>query len=326
MKHTSVFAGFSSFSNQDVSKGSLIRMRGPGIEFYQYTISYDGSDQPNESVTYSKFDPLRSSVELFIILLIIGYLMLYLPRRYAKKHRKRKVKAYHWGNVGLVTLSVLVFIFAPDGIFVLIISPILLIITWALSHKIYAQGYRGWAKPMKVEDRLEADSDDGVLEMQDEMDRSLDGQWTPPAGKEGTQWTGGASRKRAMREQWQKTEQQGRPQQQRPPGSYDNRMGSPKPSDRVRPQQGQGGYEQGPVNAAAPVPEPIYENRPEQHQPGDRIAQYSDADIMLDGAQGAGGQKVNVRCSKCRQVFTVMVPNRPTRIVCDKCGQEGMLD
>ncbi len=70
-----------------------------------------------------------------------------------------------------------------------------------------------------------------------------------------------------------------------------------------------------PQVAAAYPPQPAVVSQPQQPQPSPQPAVQPSLDARF----------MNMRCPTCGATFDTMVPDRPTKISCPSCGQEGII-
>ncbi len=147
-RHTEILVGVASFSSFSRDRGELTHLRGPGVEVLMYHLALSGGESSRDELRFDTFNAAQCPLELFIVVCVFGFVALWMPRRYMKGSEMKKVWWLHWMAILLVALLLLLFIFGVDGVAIWLLSPSFMVLSWVLSFKIYAQRWRGLAKPL----------------------------------------------------------------------------------------------------------------------------------------------------------------------------------
>ncbi|MGQ9583013.1 MAG: hypothetical protein ACUVV6_05805 [Thermoplasmatota archaeon] len=147
-RHTEILVGVASFSAFSRDRGELTHLRGPGVEVLMYRLALNGGEVSRDELRFDTFSAAQCSLELFIVVCVFGFVALWMPRRYMKETKMKKVRWLHWTAVLLVAALLLLFFFGVDGAAIWLLSPSFMVLSWALSFKVYARRWRGFAEPL----------------------------------------------------------------------------------------------------------------------------------------------------------------------------------
>jgi hypothetical protein len=146
--HQEIMVGFSSFSQVEMDKGSITRLRAPGAEIFWFHLTISGNETSQDRTRFETFDAAQSPLELFVVLCVFGLVGLWFPRRYLKISRMRKVSWLHLAMWLMAIGVLLVFFLGVDGLAVWTLAPLFLVASWVLSWGIYIKRWKGIAKPL----------------------------------------------------------------------------------------------------------------------------------------------------------------------------------
>jgi len=290
-KHTEIMVGIASFSGIAMEKGSVNRVRGPAVEVLFYETKFSGAEAPNDSARYETFNVLQCSLELFILICVLGLATVILPRYYMKEKKMRKVKWLHSSAWLFVLLTLLLFFLGADGVFIWLFSPLFLVLSWFLSYKIYVKGWKGIAKPLislpdSVAPEKGTDRKPGESSYKDIV-----------GGEEPRE-----EPKAPTKESWK-------------PGAPPDFPGPAEKPDED--EEGEGLGVRPPPRAPAPPPAP----------PSPPPAPASAGAAPAPPAPAPSQVKIlKLRCPKCKNTFdTRDEGTRPLKLKCTSCGAEGAL-
>jgi tetratricopeptide (TPR) repeat protein len=133
--------GMGSFSGPHVGGVSLTKYRVPGLEILNMEQNYKIGTQ--SGVGYILYEPLniiQSTVVLTIFGLIMGIIMLSLPRSFLKRRsgRVKKRQWIHFMAIGFFIIIILLFLFGIDGLSIWIGAPVFTVITGIAAYKFYS--------------------------------------------------------------------------------------------------------------------------------------------------------------------------------------------
>gem|GEM_PF-2184182 len=315
--HMNYVIGLSSFSNFNVDHGRAIRFRGPCWEIYQYTVSYDGGTQGNakDTAQYDPFNVLESPLELFIIIVALGYFMLYFPKRFAREGRKQRIKALTRGSWGFILLLLAVYMLGSPGWVVWVLAPLLFCLVFALSYMIYIKNWKGYAKPLSIVESRELDRDEGIVrpesyrkiyEHRDEEEPYDDRPQRP-------------SRAPPQRRQYESYAPE--PEAENEPGYSEDEGGpleeQPEPAPRRAPPRSL------PAPSRAPRPQGARPETPRPQAPRPQALRPQAPKPQV--APGPPVISKKIRCVQCKEIFTAEIRTRPQRIECPICGKVGLI-
>jgi hypothetical protein len=326
--HVNYIVALSSYSEMDVDHGTLYRFRGPVWEFYRYSVSYKGGDmgEKKDRGRYDQFNVVQSPLELFIVCVALGYLTIYMPKRYAREYRKVKVKALHQGAWGLVILLFVIYMLGLDGLFIWVLGPLFLILIFALSHKIYKQGWKGIAKPLSEVEKKELDREDGII--RPESYKKLGGRRRPEDLERFEDEYDEEPPRRRGRPPRRRPRDRGPRRERRPrepeydddhydddryeddhydddyDDDYDDRHEDEEYEERPR--------RPPPVRRPPPGPAPREEVIPEEEED-----EVHDMEPIVE--------RRKIRCAGCKKIFEAEIRQHPQKIQCPMCGKLGMI-
>ncbi|MEM2870493.1 MAG: hypothetical protein QW379_08795 [Thermoplasmata archaeon] len=285
--HREIVVGLASFSGIMRGQGELTRLRAPGAELILYHLSLEGGQRSFDEARFDTFNPLQCSLELFIVVCVFGLVALHLPRRYMKDLGMRRVGWLHLLVILLVALLLLLFFLGADAVAIWVLSPLFMVVSWVLSHQIYAKKWRGIAKPLAPAGSVIVGTPAGPALEAPALGQPLPGfepvrSWEPA-----------------------------------PPPEFPS---GPAPHSPLPPQQ-PSGYTRPPGQENPPPPRP-----PEAFPspPSPPPLQPSLPESPSTAPLGAAVR--SMRCPKCRSVFDFPDDGRrPLPVKCPGCGAEGAL-
>jgi DNA-directed RNA polymerase subunit RPC12/RpoP len=337
LSHTNYIVSMSSYSDFNVDHGRVIRFRGPMWEIYQYSVSYDKGTMGNakDKAQFGgtdSFNVLESPMELFILLVALGYLMLYFPRRFAKTGRKQRMKALHRAIWGFLILLFIVYMIGAPGGYVWFLSPLTFGCVVGFSYMLYIKGWKGYAKPLSLAESRDLDREEGIVRPEsyrklqpkryyEDEGQSDEGDGYPPEEEAQVRRAPGPSRQAPPEEDYGPvaSEDEGGPLEEEPAPP------PRRPPPRLAPQQRPQVHRPAPVERPAPrpqapraTPQPV----PQVPKPAPKPARPSPT--------APPGPPVNVikrkiRCVQCKQIFEAEIRTKPQRIECPMCGKVGMI-
>ncbi len=145
-RHTEIVVGMGSFSGICPDRGHFSRFRGPGFEVLWYGLNMQNGTS-NDQARFETFSVAQCPLELFVVVCVFGVFTLWLPRRFTRSKKKLRVRWLHLLAVLLVLASLALFFTGADGLIIWLASPLLMVLSYALSWGIYSAGWMGVAKP-----------------------------------------------------------------------------------------------------------------------------------------------------------------------------------
>jgi ribosomal protein S27AE len=285
-KHTEIMIGLASFSSLNLEKGSVTRLRGPGIEVLLYELKTTGNESPSDTARYEPFNMLQCSLELFVLLCICGLATVMLPRYFMKEKKMKKVKWLHSAAWLLVLVVLLLFFFGADGVAIWLASPLFAILSGLFSYKIYVKGWKGIAKPLVT-------LPDSIA-----PDKALDKAPGSTSYRDITEGEEAPAEpvKAPTKEPWTPT---------KPPAF-------PEPQEKA---EGPGAPPEEPRLPAVKPPAPSTTPTTPAAAPAVTVAPAATPVKVL-----------RLKCPKCKETFeTNDYGTRPLKLKCGRCGAEGML-
>jgi len=338
LEHTNYIVSMAAYSDFNVDHGRAIRFRGPIWEIYDYSVSYDKGSMGNakDKAKFGgtdTFNVLESPMELFILLVAMGYLMIYFPRRFAKTGRKQRIKSLHRALWGFLFLLFLIYMIGAPGGYVWLFTPLTFGCVIGFSYMLYIKGWKGYAKPLSLAERKDLDREEGIVRPEsyrklqpkqyyEEEGYADEGEEYPPEEEPPPRRGPRPSRQAPPEEDYGPavSEDEGGPlegevappparppprpaPQQRPPVQRPAAVARPEPrlpAPRPAPQQ----------RPPAPAPKPVQRPAPTA-PPGPPTA--------------AAIVKRKIRCVQCKQIFETEIRAKPQRVECPVCGKVGMI-
>ncbi len=345
-KTTIVAAGLANYERVVKEEGTLFNLRLPGAAVVSYSVSYTVGDPPAVRMEYDHSDIVGNPLALGIMMFIFTWLALRIPKATARENEMERFRPFHLGMIVFVLLVWLFYFLGGPAVLIWALCIGGLVVTYYLSHRIYKEGWMGWAEPLEGKDLGEI-----MAPTTPEVDAPV---WTQPLEGEGPakedvtiDLTG--------------------PQMTAPDGSgrspVEDFLGQPvtlgnpsagppaEPASQPSPQPAPQPAAQPPVvppPAAPPpvVPPPALQadaTAPPQ-QPVVQKVRVTAGEVQQDAAAPPATQDpngdvigvnnrplprppspVSMRCPQCGTTFQIPGSPRPLAIVCPGCGRKGMI-
>jgi hypothetical protein len=151
-KTTIVAAGLANYERIVKEEGTLFNLRLPGAAVVSYSVSYTVSDPPAVRMEYDHSDIVGNPLPLGIMMFIFTWLALRIPKATARENEMERFRPFHLGMIAFVLLVWIFYFFGGPAVFIWVFCIGGLVITYYLSHRIYKQGWMGWAEPVEGKD------------------------------------------------------------------------------------------------------------------------------------------------------------------------------
>ncbi len=267
LDHTTVIVGAETLSAPAADDGRLLRLRAPGAEIYTYHLRYTAPNPPLDTIVYSPFDPVESSLIIGLVGAIPLVLTIKLPGTIADSAQRVRVRWVHRLAWSLAGVDLLVYSLGVSGPLVLLALGLSVIVMVLVARRVYGPAVPGGAPAAG----------------------------TPSLHRRGRLGRRGAPPPRAAAPPpWEDPtadpELIAAPPRQRPP--------APSSSSQSR------------APSAASAEPPLVEGEWEAPAPPPSTPRATSKSI---------------RCTRCKQVFSVTIERRPMQVVCSHCGQVGLV-
>jgi hypothetical protein len=144
-RHTEIVVGMASFSGTDTDRGRFTRLRGPGFEVLWYSLTITNGTSKDQA-RFDTFNVVQCPLELFVVVCVFGLMAVWFPRYFMRSKKMLKVRWLHLLVILLVVVAVALFFVGADGAFIWTVSPLVTVLSYVLSWKIYSAGWKGIAR------------------------------------------------------------------------------------------------------------------------------------------------------------------------------------
>jgi hypothetical protein len=141
-----VAAGLGSYEKVGKDDGTLLNMRVPLAAVVSYHHSYTPSSVPSARMKYDHSTIVANPLALMLLVLIITYLALRLPKAVAKENGKDRVRELHLGILVFIALFWLFYVLGGAAVLVWVLGFSLVGGAYYMAHLIYVQGWRNMAR------------------------------------------------------------------------------------------------------------------------------------------------------------------------------------
>jgi hypothetical protein len=140
LKHYNTFVGFQTFRLPVSTEGQVTHYMLPIVDYYEYSVSFKGQMTPDQEDwgRYETFDIFYSLIA-FVILLIMWYVAIRIPKSLAAHYNKKDVGGIRLG-LGLFAIADLVlYILAFKYIFLISLAVLILILAIGIGYYVYGR-------------------------------------------------------------------------------------------------------------------------------------------------------------------------------------------
>jgi len=141
LQHTNTIVGLETFILTSATIGHTTHYVLPIVDYYQYSLSYEGSESPKDTDTaeYRTFDPMTNTIVVLVILIILWVIILNAPKWFASHYSKRPVFGLRGGMFGLVAINFLLYVLAYRYWMLYILASVFLILSCVVGYVVYGR-------------------------------------------------------------------------------------------------------------------------------------------------------------------------------------------
>jgi hypothetical protein len=141
-----VAAGMGSYNKAQKEEGSLFNMRVPLAVVVSYHGTYTASSAPLVRMEYDHSTVLANPLSLMLLVFIITFLAIKLPKIVARENGMERVRELHMSVLVALALFWLFYVFGGTAVLVWIFGVAIVVLGYFMAHLIYVKGWRGLAQ------------------------------------------------------------------------------------------------------------------------------------------------------------------------------------